>query len=340
MLSLYLVIPPLTLWILTSIFILKKASGVARMPLACWNLELQKRLKDEWKPFVRTADGKSPTPTMTNILLRSFLLGPFQLWSTISLILFAGLAATVLSKPGTAAVARWVSRSILRILNISVRQTGMRASSFEAPLLVANHVSAFDILALLSLGGCFVAKEGARNLVGVGRVATAIGCIYVGRDSAESRASAKAEIVNTLRNKLSNESERNNPLVIFPEGTTTNGRGLIEFRRGAFEAGVPFQPVRLDYSNLEYSMAMLDALDHLCYLCILPGCELTVNYLAVIRPLESETPDQSAAKCRSSMMNGTGLLSFGFQTHRDERELVAALTDRSHRKWMEARKST
>ncbi|OEH75970.1 acyltransferase domain-containing protein [Cyclospora cayetanensis] len=39
-----------------------------------------------------------------------------------------------------------------------------------------------------------------------------------------------------------------NPIVVFPEGTTTNGRCLIRFRRGAFAALQPVQPCVLIYT--------------------------------------------------------------------------------------------
>lgn len=42
--------------------------------------------------------------------------------------------------------------------------------------------------------------------------------------------------------------EMTRPLVVFPEGTTTNGRFLLHFRIGAFRAGLPVQPVLLSYT--------------------------------------------------------------------------------------------
>ncbi len=36
-------------------------------------------------------------------------------------------------------------------------------------------------------------------------------------------------------------------LLIFPEGTTTNGQQLLEFQRGAFATGKPVQPMLLRY---------------------------------------------------------------------------------------------
>lgn len=40
------------------------------------------------------------------------------------------------------------------------------------------------------------------------------------------------------------------PLLLFPEGTTTNGRYLLPFKTGAFLAGQPLQPVVIRYGEV------------------------------------------------------------------------------------------
>jgi len=45
------------------------------------------------------------------------------------------------------------------------------------------------------------------------------------------------------------------PILIFPEGTTTNGQCLIEFKRGAFVPGVTVQPIILRYPCSHYNPA-------------------------------------------------------------------------------------
>merc|ERR1712176_894077 len=39
------------------------------------------------------------------------------------------------------------------------------------------------------------------------------------------------------------------PVLIFPEGTTTNGLSLLRFKSGGFLAGAPVQPVVLTYGG-------------------------------------------------------------------------------------------
>lgn len=38
-------------------------------------------------------------------------------------------------------------------------------------------------------------------------------------------------------------------LLLFPEGTCTNGKGLIHFKAGAFQNGVPVQPVVIRFKS-------------------------------------------------------------------------------------------
>ena len=48
------------------------------------------------------------------------------------------------------------------------------------------------------------------------------------------------------------------PLCIFPEGTTTNGKYILKFKKGAFYALLPIKPqiILLD-DNLDYSVLFL-----------------------------------------------------------------------------------
>ena len=47
------------------------------------------------------------------------------------------------------------------------------------------------------------------------------------------------------------EAEGQRPMLLFPEGTTTNGLYLLPFKSGAFLAGCPLQPVILKYEQVD-----------------------------------------------------------------------------------------
>lgn len=70
--------------------------------------------------------------------------------------------------------------------------------------------------------------------------------IYVDRSSEESRRHCREEI----HRRAAISGEENWPQVfIFPEGTCSNRSALAQFRAGAFEPGVPVQPVVIRYPN-------------------------------------------------------------------------------------------
>ena len=46
------------------------------------------------------------------------------------------------------------------------------------------------------------------------------------------------------------EAEGERPMLLFPEGTTTNGLYLLPFKSGAFLAGCALQPVILQYQQV------------------------------------------------------------------------------------------
>lgn len=48
------------------------------------------------------------------------------------------------------------------------------------------------------------------------------------------------------------QAEGERPMLLFPEGTTTNGRYLLPFKSGAFLAGCPLQPVILQYKQASF----------------------------------------------------------------------------------------
>ena len=74
----------------------------------------------------------------------------------------------------------------------------------------------------------------------IGRLTQAI---WVQRGEAESRQMT----TETIKRR---SSEPGWPqMVIFPEGTNTNGKILIKFKSGAFVSGKPVQPVTITFPN-------------------------------------------------------------------------------------------
>lgn len=137
-----------------------------------------------------------------------------------------------------------VFMKILLILsNIKIIKHG--TISKKRPLLVAgNHISVFEIATFpVMFGGSFISKNDVRHWPLVGWVANKFGVVFVDR-----RPSHAAEALAEVQKAISTISY---PLYIFPEGTTTNGAYVKEFKSSLFNVAegtdVTVQPVVTQY---------------------------------------------------------------------------------------------
>src|SRR6267143_5467981 len=111
-------------------------------------------------------------------------------------------------------------------------------------LLVANHVSWLDILVIASHApAVFVAKKEVRDWPAIGWLAARAQALFLKRSSGRSLLQVKNRIAALLL------EGRN--VAIFPEGTTSDGSGVLPFRSGLLQAAVdgarPVQPVAIAY---------------------------------------------------------------------------------------------
>ncbi|KAJ0231764.1 hypothetical protein HA466_0296280 [Hirschfeldia incana] len=147
-------------------------------------------------------------------------------------------------------------------------------------VIVSNHVSYLDILYHMSASfPSFVAKRSVGKLPLVGLISKCLGCVYVQREA----KSPDFKGVSGTVNERVREAHRNKSaptIMLFPEGTTTNGDYLLTFKTGAFLAGTPVLPVILKYPYERFSAAWdtISGARHVLFLL----CQF-VNHLEVIR---------------------------------------------------------
>ena len=108
----------------------------------------------------------------------------------------------------------------------------------QAKIIVGNHTTLMDVFWMMYwFMPSAVAKASVAKYPIIGNLCRLLGVIFVHRDDPDSRhKTAEAIMVRT-------KCEGARPLLIFPEGTCTNGTCLIMFKVGAFRPGVPVQPV-------------------------------------------------------------------------------------------------
>lgn len=175
---------------------------------------------------------------------------------------FWGLCRTVRAVAGTlgflvlamlwlmlAAGVPWRGRMAWLAWRVLLAGFGLRLHVAGRPearaLFVANHVSWSDIpvLALLT-GGGFVAKSEVAAWPVIGPLARRLDCVFVDRD----RRMAVAGQADAVHGGLSGGAG----LVLFPEGTTSDGASMLPFRSSLFAvvgkaAGMQVQPVGIAY---------------------------------------------------------------------------------------------
>jgi lysophosphatidylcholine acyltransferase/lyso-PAF acetyltransferase len=146
---------------------------------------------------------------------------------------------------------RILSRVLLFSLGYHyIKTKGKPASPKEAPVIVANHISAVDGLYLFYVYGCSpVAKAELNNSFLIRPLIKSFQTVLVNRTDAKSRQDTLDTINNRAQKAISGSGFPQ--ILIFPEGTTTNGSCLISYKVGAFVPGLPVQPVCLNF-QFEY----------------------------------------------------------------------------------------
>ena len=128
----------------------------------------------------------------------------------------------------------------------------------KASIIVSNHVTIIDIFYHLSYGNrCFISKEAVKNYPFIGFMAQAMNSIFINRKSKADKSKI-VEILKERAMKLKTE-ENQNDVVIFVEGTTSNGKSILDFKKGAFILDSPIQIIGLKYNGTI----------NICYSCVI-----------------------------------------------------------------------
>jgi lyso-ornithine lipid O-acyltransferase len=158
--------------------------------------------------------------------------------------------------------ADWLHRFCAR----AVRGLGLEiiaAGDFpEQGALISNHLSYLDIVVFAALHPCvFVSKEEIETWPVVGWMTTMSGTVYVARGHGGSAMKARTGMQTTLDAGL--------PVVFFPEGTTSNGDGLLKFHSGllaqAMESGAPVTAAYIQYTLAADNGPEVAVSDDVCY---------------------------------------------------------------------------
>lgn len=205
---------------------------------------------------------------------------------------------------------------------------------------ICNHVSWLDIIILMGRTGCgFITNHTVKSFPFVGTICTWIGSLYVNRLDKENRA----ETMNNLNTKMKDIVDKKEvfELAIFPEGTTSNGRYILPFKKGAFSNFYALKPlvIKIDSENkISLAMDIIEMVVHLIIVCCVPINNVKIYSLPVFEPneyfkntyIKENNPKNNPewivyAETMRKIMIEVGNFEKGNQTYEDKFKLLSIL---------------
>jgi 1-acyl-sn-glycerol-3-phosphate acyltransferase len=153
--------------------------------------------------------------------------------------------------------AAWLHRSSRRHLKIFGYAAGVAGEIPKKGLLFSNHLSYLDILAISAVTpAVFVSKADVRGWPLFGWFATIAGTVFVNRDKRTHVGEVNQEVETALAAGAL--------VVIFPEGTSSDGKTILPFRTSLLEpAARGGHDISVGW--LHYELADGDASNEVCY---------------------------------------------------------------------------
>lgn len=199
--------------------------------------------------------------------LKTFFFRFKNIWFYFALIAHVGLGLMIclfiygcLGQVKRLAIERWFAKRLLRILKIELKVVGAVKPKWvqneKAFLFVSNHISWLDVFAFNAIGPVrFIAKSEIAKWPLIGGLARRTGTLFIERGSRH----AVKYVVNEAAKRL----ESGEPLVVFPEGTTTKGDYVLPFHsnllHSAVLANTHVVPVNIQYLDQNNQKTSLPA---------------------------------------------------------------------------------
>ena len=175
---------------------------------------------------------RAPTPAVVGRVL-----------AAACVLVVAAVVLPLLPAARVPAASRRAARALLGALGVRHQATGRLVT--RRALLVANHVSWLDVVVLLAYAPArMLAKREVRSWPLVGRIAGAMGTVFIDRDRPRQLPHTVAAVAGALAD--------GGVVAAFPEGTTWCGRTGGPLRPAVFQAaigaGATIAPVRIGFA--------------------------------------------------------------------------------------------
>jgi lyso-ornithine lipid O-acyltransferase len=153
-----------------------------------------------------------------------------------------------------ARILRKWSKRLLSSMKVSVLVEGPLP---EQGLIVSNHLSYLDIVVFSSVCECiFISKHEVKSWPGIGWIASLAGTIYIDRTRRSDTHAIQPDMQSALSDRLR--------LVLFPEGTSSDGSAVLHFHSSLFQAALDLD-APITAASLDYFIADGEASREACY---------------------------------------------------------------------------
>jgi lyso-ornithine lipid O-acyltransferase len=215
--------------------------------------------------------------------------------------------------------AEWLHKFALLIVKAMGVAWHVDGTFPERGVVVSNHLGYLDIVIFAAQRRCvFVSKAELADVPLIGWMTTMAGTVYVSRGVGGSAVRAKGG--------LQAAADAGLPIVIFPEGTTSDGSSVLQFRSGALaqvlEAGQSVTAAYISYrltedngpgvtagNDLAYWGDDVQLFPHIFGLLGLRGIEVNIRIADSPIAFTAETGHrkQAAAEARAAVMQLGGV---------------------------------
>ncbi len=153
------------------------------------------------------------------------------------------------------------SRAMCCIMGIRVSVSGS-SCGFQGEFTVSNHLSYLDIFAIGSMGpSSFLSKHEVRSWPLVGWLASLGGTIFINRESKKATFAVMKEIRDKINCGVN--------VVLFPEGTTSDGRKIRKFKSSLFDVPAKMKmsvvPLSVRYTHIAEKPINDDMIDKIAW---------------------------------------------------------------------------
>ncbi len=185
-------------------------------------------------------------------------------------------------------------RKGLNILKLNVDVKGIRPTHLAGHLVVANHVSWLDILALESAYTMnFVAKQEIQKWPLIGTLASNQGTVFINRNERKDTAKINRHIERALA--------EGRTIAVFPESRTSNGLSMRLFKSSLFQSALnvsaPVQPIAIKFydelGNRSTRAAYIDGISLLQSVWQVLGMRKGSIELTLLPTVNVDVPDLS-----------------------------------------------